>query len=128
MAITQVWDNPEKTVICVTYGADWSWEEMYTNAPLAGAMLDSVNHTVHSIQDMSNAPSVPNGGMGSIKHFPNISKMPMMTHPNAGLMVFVGSSKLVGMLTGALAKAFNLEHVRFATTLDEAYAVIAEQG
>lgn len=126
MAMTVTWDDPERKVLCQAYHADWTYEDVYAISPQVEAMLNSVSHTVDVILDMSSAPGMPNDGMGSMKHFSRVARLPHFTHPNVGLMVLVGPPKLVEMMAGGFTKAFNL-NVRVASTKEEAYAIFAER-
>lgn len=74
---------------------------------------DSVEHTVHSIVDMSQMKRIPPNWL--------LAKAgPGLTHPRSGEMLFVGVSVGVKMILQTILKIVRYQRIRFFDTREEA--------
>ena len=124
MGVTVAWDNTEKTIMRFDYTGDWTWDDFDAVEPDLQAMMDSVDHQVDTIVVLETS-SVP---LGALARFSTIVNSPSFTHPNAGLTVVVGASGLARALADIFGKAHKqtAAKIAMASTLEEAYAIIAE--
>ena len=126
MGITNTWDNEEKTIIHQAYEGVWSWAEFDAAQQESGVMLDSVDHKVGLIIDIEKS-TIPEAKTALAK-FSDIAAVPALTHPNAGLAVVAGASRLAATLIEAFGKFHKpaAERMAVVPTLEEAYEIIAE--
>jgi hypothetical protein len=123
MSLNVEWDDEEKTIILVTQSGGFAWDEWETVGRELEAMIDSVDHRVDVITDISDLV-VPKD---TLANFPKAARMPSLTHPSVGLTVFSGGSRFVQTLANLFDKVYRPgEKLVFVSTLEEAYEVIAE--
>ncbi len=89
MPIHIEWDNSEKKILVYTFEGVWSLNEFYIAFAQGNLMMDSVNHTVHTILDMRKSGSLPNGFIGTIR---TLGAKP---HDNLGQMAMIGANGFV---------------------------------
>lgn len=124
--IVAAWDNEEKTIIRVTYGLTWTWDDYFQADQAAQALLDSVDHRVDLILDMLNT-ALP---ADSLSRIPTLIRAGIgLARPNTGIVVLVGTSGYLRTLISAFQKVYPQESRRvfLVETLDEAYALIASK-
>lgn len=63
MAITVEWDNPEQTVLRLTFFGSWNCDELHRAVDIAEAMAAECSNPVDAIVDMTNAESLPTGSL-----------------------------------------------------------------
>ncbi|MBI1257227.1 MAG: hypothetical protein GC204_07125 [Chloroflexi bacterium] len=118
------WDNPEKTIIRITYTERWTWSDFYEANAAAIAMMNSVPHTVHFLADFRQSRSLPLGG--AITHARSaLSNMP----DNWGLLVIVSTSTLIQRMVTIFQTAFGGKmglKTCCVTSIDAAYRLIAQ--
>ncbi|MEO8609040.1 MAG: hypothetical protein ABI690_14215 [Chloroflexota bacterium] len=124
MPVTNIWDNDEKTIICMEVSGRWTWDEMYQASEMGYTMLESVNHMVYPIIDFSSSLGMPNN---AITHARN---MMGKQHPRTGMTVFVGANTLFVSLWRIFIRLYALlsreQDFTFAKSLDEAREMIAQ--
>lgn len=124
MPITNSWDNAEKTIVRMEISGAWTWDEMNRAFNESTAMLDSVNHIVYQIVDMSQSQHTPGN------FIPNARNLMKRRHPRLGIAVFVGANAMVIGLWRMFARVYTIiareQNFTFVGTLDEARALIVE--
>lgn len=123
MPVRIYYEEAKHLVIWEFEGA-WTWEEYYDNRRLVNATLESVEHSVDMIINMTHSQLLPQN---------------LMTHAgsaarnapeNIGKTIFVGSNAILraffrvfNQLYGVLASGRKLDFYMVAT-LEEAYALL----
>ncbi|MEO8396381.1 MAG: hypothetical protein ABI700_25535 [Chloroflexota bacterium] len=124
MKLQVEWDNPEKTIILITYTEKWTWSDFYEANTVAVAMMKTVDHPVHFLADFRQSRSLPIGG--AITHArAALNDLPA----NWGLLVIVSTSILIQRLVSIFRTAFTGKmstKTYSVTSLEEAYRVIAK--
>lgn len=119
------WLDDEQTVIHVK-AESWTWEEAYEACLEVNKLMDTVDHGVHVIYDLMDAPAVPKGSMT------NLRRLLALEHENDRLTIFVTQSQFLRMLIDVVEKAFTVRNVplryKFVTTMDAAQEYIAAFG
>jgi hypothetical protein len=123
MGISAQWDNEEKTVILVTFEAEWTWDDVIAIDAQATAMYDSVGHQVDLIADLRENKLVVSGILSYAR-----SLLTTNWHPLVGIVIVVGISSQVRALFDAAAAVTGKrwERVRFVNSLEEARGLIAQ--
>ncbi len=125
MSITVEWDNPEKTIVRVTFAGRWTWAEFYEFVTKqVQPLIRTVDHTVDVISDFRDSGPLPLGP--AITYANNVMKS---YPPNAGIMVIVSNSLLIKTLVNVFSSAFKsgIGAKTFAvTSLEEAYHLIRQ--
>jgi hypothetical protein len=125
MKLLVEWDNPEKTIIRITYAEKWTWSDFYEANMVAVAMMKTVDHTVHFLADFRQSRSLPIGG--AITH----ARAALTALPdNWGILVIVSTSILIQRLVSIFRTAFTGKmstKTYSVTSIEEAYRVIAQQ-
>jgi hypothetical protein len=124
MGIEVSWDNEERTIIRHTYQGEWTWEEFLAALEKSNTMLDSVNHLVDCIVDMTNSRQILTSSTTSYHKIAAYSQ-----HPNWGVSVLVTKSFLVQTFAGVFTKLYPKfgRKILFASSEEEAYARLAER-
>ena len=107
------WDNPEKTIIRITYPEKWTWSDFYEANTAAVALMKTVEHPVHFLADFRQSRSA-------------LAALP----DNWGILVIVSTSVLIQRLVSIFRTAFTgrmSTKTYSVTSIEEAYRVIAEQ-
>jgi hypothetical protein len=125
MNIAVIWDNDEKTIIRYIYEKNWTWADVNTALKDASALLDTVDHKVDIIMDFRQSTMmIP---MGALSHAKRALSNPR--HDNIHLTVLVGDAFVLKMADVSLKLSQKLAgnwELKFASTLDEAYAYLAQ--
>jgi hypothetical protein len=123
MKITTRWANDSKTIICSVIEEGWTWEDFIDNANHIGTLLDQVDHPANIVIYMQ-SKRPPKDLLG---HFPTASQAPFFTHPNAGLLIVVGTEGITRAMANILMKTYRQGHrVRLVETIEEAFAITVE--
>jgi hypothetical protein len=77
------------------------------------AYRDSVDHTVHSIVDMSRVKGIP-------RNWLTAKSGPGLKHPHSGKMLFVGISSALKTLVSLILDMMRYRRVEFFNTYEEA--------
>jgi hypothetical protein len=125
MPVQIVWDDAEQTVIRFEMNGKWSWQEFYSAYISKWDEVANIGHRVDAIADVTQTNYMPAGSITQVRSF--ASKRP----DNTGIMVFAGANNYVTALMQTVQKLFKALSqrsisVRFAASLDDAHAVIAE--
>jgi len=121
MTIDVVWDNDDKSVIRVTFPAEWTWDEFYALDQQTTAMLDTVAHRVLFLADVSATNKVPNG-----LNLNTARQVLDFRHENSDLLVIVGMNTMIRALFDIVILALGriTTNIKTADTLDEGYRLI----
>ena len=122
MSVELRWLNVEHTILFYDVRGVWTWADMYAAVVRAHNIMDTLDHTVHSIVDMSAA-----GRMGD-NPLTHGRRLGAATHPRAGLSIFIQAPAFMRVLFGTLGRLNpQLKYrIQFASTREEALAVIEE--
>ncbi|GAB4477144.1 MAG: hypothetical protein Kow00124_20050 [Anaerolineae bacterium] len=123
MPIIVSWANDARTIILEEYGPSWTWEEFLGISAQEHQMMDQVGHRVDIIADARNT-SLPER---ALELFPEIVRQAATSsHPNAGLYVVVGASRLIRTFITLYTRIYP-EHgssIRLVESIEEAYRII----
>ncbi len=123
MPIHHEWDNPERTIIRISYEGRWSWDEYFASARQVYVEIAEQPHRVDVIADMRTS-SLPVGGSALSSASAALRNRPA----NNGLLVIVTNHFIKVMLD--IFKQMNTEMRTMmfgAKSLDEAYQIIEKQ-
>jgi stage II sporulation SpoAA-like protein len=126
MVITAEWDNEEKTLIRQTYSGRWTWDDIRAMIETCQQMLDSVDHKVNFIGDLRQSQTMlPPSATVQFSWLSNY-----LRHPKMGKSVIVGASEFIRIFGNMFISAHRgtAEQIVFATTLEEAQAILAKDG
>jgi hypothetical protein len=125
MGCTIRWDDPEQTILLCEIDDPWTWEEFTSTVKQQIAMMETVDHRVHTIFHIKSPRLNIHGG--AISH---LKRLMEMTHPNEDQHLIVGAPGLIRSLISTLHKVYGLrqlvESYRFVATLDEAYEFLKQ--
>lgn len=125
MAITLVWDNPEKTILRHIYDGEFTTDDFYRAARENYDLQQTVSHPVIVISDLTGALKkskmlISAAGKYSEKYLPENQRAVIVVNPDAFTRVMLSIAKSVAPGTTS-----NLYTV---STLSEAYDLIATLG
>jgi hypothetical protein len=125
MGIKVAWDTEEQTAICLVFDKPWTWDDFEDANRQMLTLLNSVQHKVDIIFDISNAGFPPSGALQRFK------KVAQNHHPNTRLLVYVGGKEFVmnflKLMVVIYGKAFQPPAFNFAGTLTEARELIRQK-
>lgn len=123
MAVEVRWTNAEQIVLLYTFSAAWTWDEYYAATTRGRAMVESVDHMVVTIIDLSASRALPPGALTHLR------RATTHQHPNLGPVILVGLNRFIRAMSDMLSRIYPLaaQKVRIVATLDEAYALLAER-
>ncbi|MEO8606614.1 MAG: hypothetical protein ABI690_01930 [Chloroflexota bacterium] len=125
MPVQIIWDDAEQTTIRFEMTGKWSWDEFYGSYENIWDEVTKVGHRVDAIADVTQTTHVPAGSISRVRSY--ASKRP----ENTGIIVFAGANSYLTAIMQTVQNLFKTVmqrsiSIRFATTLDEARAIIAE--
>ena len=123
MSIAICWDNDEKTALRYVFEGLWDWDELWERSAEIRSLMNTVDHTVHLIIDMSETSFLPQGALNYFRVLLNTK------HPQTGLTIFVGGNVYTRSLITYHSR-FNEDmplDVQHAISLEAARRIIAEQ-
>jgi hypothetical protein len=119
MSISVIWDNEEKTALRFQR-SQWEWTQFHEAFQEARAMLDTVEHGVDVIVDLTNAKL---GASNLLSHTRTLAEL--QQHPAVGTVIVVGADTFAQALYhSANAGRPKAELFQFAQTLDQAYEML----
>lgn len=123
MGIKVLWDNPEHTIVRYEFGPKWTWRDLNDASDAGTAWLDSVDHRVDFIADLSQTDHLPGDFMS------HAGRIAGGSHPRRGIVVVVAASPFLRGLSNTLGRLYRkaTRDLRFADTLDEAREIIASE-
>ena len=125
MKIQVNWHNEQQTVLYYSFEVGWDWKDMYDAFAQARDMMESVDHHVNIIMDLSHVSLIPKGALAKIRWAFESPKQ-----KNIGLTVVVTPSSFIKSMidlgTKLWGRAVKQWSVVFVTTLEEAYMLIEE--
>lgn len=128
MSIFSQWLDAEQTIIISHYDCDWEWEDLaYHNETMLLPMLESVNHPVAIISDMSQSDLLPEDDNGYL-----IGKLVELGHTynhcDVDMVMFVHDEELLGSVISSIHRQFVNKGRKYyhTNTIDNAISVIRE--
>jgi hypothetical protein len=118
MSVDANWLDDEKSAIVVAYGETWTWNENLAALRKTFEMMESVDHTVHTILDHTHVVKAPRQ---SIVKIPEMASLPQSQ--NQGLTIIVGAAGIWHNVAEIFAKVFRME-LHYVDTREEAEALI----
>jgi len=118
------WNNPEHTIILVTFDGVWESADIYRMINKGVSMLKSVNHPVDSIFDFTRSTFSPTNLLSAAE------KMENDLQENNRLAVIVKANVYIRSII-KVAKIFApraLENIHFVNTVEQAYDLIQKQS
>ena len=118
------WDNPERTVIRVTFEGVWGTDDIYRMINKGVSMLESVDHPVDSIFDFSQSTFSPKNLLSTAETMENALK------ENHRLAIIVKANVYIRSIL-KVARIFapkSLANMHFVDNIDQAYDFISKQG
>ena len=124
MPITLKWDNEEKTIIRIDFVGEFTWDDINAIAHEEQVLLDSVEHKADFIVDLEKV-ILPKD---TLANFSKIVSTPIIMHPNAGLIVVIGTNRFVEAILNIFGSVYKQgEKIVTVASLEEAYKAIKEQ-
>ncbi|NWF68214.1 MAG: hypothetical protein HXY40_03940 [Chloroflexi bacterium] len=122
MGIQIQWDNNEKTILLVTFEAEWTWEDLVVIDAHATALYSTVPHIVDIVADVRHNRLILSGVLSYVR-----SLLILPWNPRAGMAVVVGANTRLRTLFEAAARLADkpLTRIGFADSLEEARTLIA---
>ena len=126
MTVQIYWDNDDKTIVRLDFRDSWTWDEAEAAVAKNTRMLDSVDHTVHAILDMSQSVDAPPLALTHTRNL--IAKR----HPRSGITVLVGANDVLSTFWKVFVQAYGrlvrADRYGFAQTAEEARQLIASKS
>lgn len=121
MGISVGWDNPQKTIIRVTFEEEWTWDDFAAIDKVAAGMVDTISHKVCYIADVRKTSTVPPGLQLTV-----VRNVLEFRHPNSDMLVIVGLTKVMRMLLNTVLQALGpiSTRMKIVDTIDEAYTTV----
>jgi hypothetical protein len=125
MGINVNWDNEEHTIIGLAFDKPWTWDDFENANKNMMEMLNSVQHKVDIIFDISRAGFPPSGALQRFR------KVSQNYHPNTRHLVYVGGKEFVmnflKLMVVIYGKAFQPPNFNFTSSIAEAREFIRQK-
>lgn len=124
MPIRVEWANPEKTILLEIVEGEWTLKDAYNLLDEVYHRMAEVPHRVDIIADMTQSHFSRQNIFSTFNHLQRRSS------PNAGIIVVVRANAYVKSIADLARKIAprGLAKIQFVDTMEEAYAVIANQN
>lgn len=129
MGIELYWDNDERTVMLCEITGSWTWDEMYQTLEKIKKVTDAADYEIGAILDVSQGISVPGGTIFTPTALEHAKRMLKMGEGGTGPVVIVGANPMIRTIYQTFHNLDRkaLGNVRFAATVDEARAMLAQR-
>src|SRR5688572_10854195 len=97
------WDNEDQTVLRITYQEPIGIEDVYTALDQQVVLLDSVDHQVTMLIDMTALKRLPSTTLGN---YPQIAKHRGVRHPNIGMSYVVMNNMPMETMINIFSRMF----------------------
>lgn len=125
MAVEIIWDNEARTILRIYYSGTWNWEEFDVAQATLLTVLDTVQHPVDLLLDVSSGAFPPPGAMTRFQ------RAATTHHVNIRHVVFVGPRPIVNfmqsmvrIMTALYGRHFTPPTFIFVASLEQGYAMI----
>ncbi len=127
MGIKVIWDNEQKTVLRYEFDGRWHWIDFQQATKYAATLLDTVDHSVGVIIDLTHSQAVPEQPLSNIK-----TALGNPRHDKVGLTVVVGASLFLTALADSARRIYKSVSgnydIDLARSLDEARTILARHA
>lgn len=120
MAVQISWGNEHKTFTVFEFIGTWTWEEYYAARDKGVSMVNSVDHTVNIIVDISQSSFFPQNMLTHFRSSVNQAPRPF------DLCVIVSQSRFVEALVNVLSRLKLMTKFRLVKTRDEALEIFRQ--
>jgi hypothetical protein len=116
MSVTYRWDNAQKSIVHYQFTDNWTWDEFYPVLDQVNIEMQTLNHAVSVILDMSQSKAIP---ANTVSQF---SKIARLGRERPGLRAVVTANTFVVSLYRIFIKVNHRVQDRFVlcNTLEEA--------
>lgn len=123
MPVSMDWDNPERTIIRVTFDGQWETDDLYRMINKGVSMIDSVDHIVDSIFDFTRSTSSPTSALATL------GRMESTHSEKERLVIIVNASSYIKALCNIARKLApkTFANILFVDNINEAYTAISKQ-
>lgn len=122
MVIRLRWLDDQQNALVYSFPEQWSWEDFYTVKTEADTWLDSRDHDVVLLFDMTLTLAIPPGALAQSRYL--IDKI----HPRGKPIILIGKNRMIPPLL-SMAARFNpsiSQLIRTVPTFEEALKVVAQ--
>lgn len=125
MAINVKWADESQSAIVYELKGKWTWDELFIAIDEAVQLLDSINHSVNIIIDVSESQYTPPLSVANLRR---VANAPTMSHPNTQLLILVGANQFIKIMFQVFSRLFPhaASRYRMMKTLEEALSVVAK--
>lgn len=120
MAVQINWGNEQKTFTVFEFIGSWTWEEYYAARDAGVKMVNTVDHTVNIIVDISQSSVFPQNMLTHFRSSVNQAPRPF------DLCVIVSQSRFIEALVNVLSRLKLMTKFRLVKTREEAIKILAE--
>jgi hypothetical protein len=100
MAVSLQWHDAQKSALKLTFTAPWTWDDYEQLSPEIEAAMESVEHPVDLVIDLSEAGDLPEQ---ALYHLRNAYSD---TSPNRGQYIFLGATDVFKTLFEAVDRHY----------------------
>ena len=92
MTIQVQWDDADHTRLLYIFPEEWSWDDFAAVKAIADPMLDTVDHDVHLIFDVTHTQKIPSNTLDNIRRFFSSA------HPRSARIIVVTTQPIMRSL------------------------------
>jgi hypothetical protein len=124
MPVQVTWDNPEKTIILLTFEGNWTWEETYQAVAERNRMIESVSNNVDIIVNFGSAGfKIPPNAITHTRNIMSQSHSRIVRNVVVGFKpVHIALWKIIEKIYATMGKS---QQYFLVGSLDEAHAMLA---
>lgn len=120
MRIQVGWDNPQQTIVSITFNHGWTWGQLQAAIQRADDLIVSVPNAVHLLVDIREAGGLPGDFISRAGELFAQGD----ARPNEGRKIVIGAGPLIRIAYNTFLKVYgqrlNGRAFEFANNLDEA--------
>lgn len=122
MSITVNWSDEQKSELIYHIQGKWTWDELFAAIDEATHLLDTINHRVNLIIDVSESLFMPPLSVANLRR---VANAPTMSHPNTGLLILVGANQFIKIMFQVFSRLFPhaASRYRLIDTIENAKAL-----
>jgi|GEM_PF-4477948 hypothetical protein len=123
MSIEVRWQDDTQSVIIYDFERQWGWADMFGAIEAAAALMDSVDHKVSVVLELTKTQSIPNINLASMQ---KLVTAPTASHPNMTYFYIVGAKGYIRSMLDIFGRLFPkaIQQYKIASSLADALTQI----
>lgn len=117
------WHDETQKVILYDFPRQWGWADLFSAIEAAAALMDTVDHKISVVLDLTKSHTIPNLNLASMQ---KLVTAPTTSHPNMTYFYIVGAKGYIRTMMDIFGRLFPkaIQQYKTASSVEDALAQI----